>query len=186
MRMDIKKMMKDKVTLAVVLLVVIAVIYIVTIREDEPTTTVEPLIETAAAVQKDSSGYMALETDLEEKLAVNLEKIQGVGKTKVLVTLSSNVIIQYARNESVTQKNAKETDKAGGTRETEDVTKNNQVVIVGDNALVTTEERPEVEGVLVIAQGASDPKIKEQIFVAVQTLLGIQPSKINVVPMGGS
>jgi hypothetical protein len=58
-------------------------------------------------------------------------------------------------------------------------------VVVGENALIITEERPEVAGVLVIAQGASDPKIKEQVFEAVRTLLNIQPAKISVVPMGG-
>ncbi|UWG95715.1 stage III sporulation protein AG [Dehalobacter sp. DCM] len=184
--MDLKKMMTDKVTLAVILLIVIAVIYVVTIRDDEPAATTEPLADMAAAVPNANSGYSALEKNLEEKLAVNLEKIDGVGKTKVLITLSSDVKKLYARNENTTQKKAKETDKAGGVRETEEITKNSQIVVVGDEALVITEERPEVAGVLIIAQGAANPKVKEQIFEAVKTLLSIEPAKVSVVPMGGS
>ena len=67
-----------------------------------------------------------------------------------------------------------------------ETTETNHLVIAGNaNPLIVVEQRPEVAGVLIIAQGASDPKIKEQIFEAVKTLLSIQPSKISVVPLGG-
>ncbi|MCM1566100.1 MAG: stage III sporulation protein AG [Dehalobacter sp. 4CP] len=180
-----KQVITEKITLAVILLVIVAAILIFTSQEDQPAASVQSPAETVTAVPENESGFTALEKQLEEKLAANLEKIQGVGKTKVLVTLTSDVKKQYARDESVTKKTSKETDKDGGTRETEEVTQNNKIVVVGENALIITEERPQVAGVLVIAQGASDPKIKEQVFEAVRTLLNIEPAKISVVPMGG-
>ncbi|MDP4160888.1 MAG: stage III sporulation protein AH, partial [Bacillota bacterium] len=47
------------------------------------------------------------------------------------------------------------------------------------------EDRPEVAGVLIIAEGARDPNVREEIHTAVQTLLNIPSSKITVRVMGG-
>jgi stage III sporulation protein AG len=47
------------------------------------------------------------------------------------------------------------------------------------------EERPTVAGVLIIAEGAQDPNIRENIHNAVKTLLDIPTQKISVQPMGG-
>ena len=112
--------------------------------------------------------------------------MKGVGKVKVLVSYNSSLIKEFARDESVTQRTSKDSDKEGGTRETVEVTENNRLVLVGNTgALIVVEERPQIAGVLIIAEGASDPKVKEQIFEAVKTLLNIQPARINVAPMGG-
>lgn len=176
----------DKIIFSVVLLVTVATIFIFTEREEKPVISIQPEVEAVAAVPGDSSGISALEKSLEEKIASNLESIKGVGKTKVLVTYTSGLRKDYGRDESTTKRTSKETDQEGGTRETVEVTETNHIVIAGNtNPLIIVEHRPEVAGVLVIAQGASDPKIKEQIFEAVRTLLNIQPSKINVAPMGG-
>jgi len=176
----------EKILMSVVLLVIIAVVFIFTAKEDKTILSTDPEAQTVAAVPADSSGISALEKSVEEKIAANLESIKGVGKTKVLVTFTSGLKKEYARDESVTKRTSKETDKEGGTRETVEVTETNHIVIAGNtNPLVVVEQRPQVEGILVIAQGANDPKIKEQIFEAVKTLMNIPPSKISVAPMGG-
>lgn len=176
----------EKVMVSIVVLIVIAGIFIFTAKEDKPTITAPEQAIPTASIPADQSGIDLLEKRLEEKIASNLESIQGVGKTKVLVSYTSSLRKEYARDESITKRTAKETDKEGGTRETVETTESNHLVIAGNsNPLVVEEERPQVDGILVIAQGASDPKIREQIFEAVRVLLNIQPSKINVAPMGG-
>ena len=130
----------------------------------------------------------ALEKELESKLQANLLQMEGVGKVQVSVSFSTGLKNEYARNENVTKNTTKEIDKAGGTRETTQVTENNQVVMPPGSSqpVLVMEDRPEVAGVLIIAEGARDPKVREGIHTAVQTLLNIPSAKINVVSMGGS
>lgn len=182
----IKEIFTEKLIFAVILLVVAAMIFVFTAQEDKNVLKINPEAETVAAVPADHSEISVLEKRLEEKIAANLESIKGVGKTKVLVTYNSSLIKEYARDESITKRTSKETDKEGGTRETEEVNESNRLVIAGNTSpILVVEQRPEVAGVLVIAQGASDPKIKEQIFESVRTLLNIPPSKISVAALGG-
>ncbi|NLI91874.1 MAG: stage III sporulation protein AG [Peptococcaceae bacterium] len=176
----------EKIMLSVILLIVVAGIFIFTAKDNSAKLSLKSEANPVSAVPADNSGISSLEKNLEEKIAASLESIKGVGKVKVLVTYSSGLRKEYARNESITKRSSKETDKEGGTRETVEDTRTDSLVLSGNtNPLVVVEQKPQVEGVLIIAQGASDPKIKEQIFEAVKTLLNIQPAKISVAPMGG-
>lgn len=176
----------EKVMVLIIVLIIVAGIFIFTAKQDKTTVSSTEQAIPAATIPVDQSGIDALEKRLEEKIATNLESIQGVGKTKVLVSYTSGLKKEYARDESITKRTSKETDKEGGTRETVETTESSHLVIAGNtNPLVVEEERPQVDGILVIAQGANDPKIREQIFEAVRVLLNVQPSKINVAPMGG-
>lgn len=130
----------------------------------------------------------ALEKDLENKLQANILLMEGAGKVQVSVSFASGLKNEYARNDNVTKNTSKETDKTGGTRETTQVTENNQVVMPSGSSqpVLVMEDRPEIAGVLVIAEGARDPNVREGIHTAVQTLLNIASNKITVVPMGGA
>lgn len=129
-----------------------------------------------------------LEKELEDKLQKNLLQMEGAGKVQVSVSLSTGLRTEFARNENVTKRTSTETDKAGGTRETTEITQNNQVVMPGGSSqpVMVMEDRPEVAGVLIIAEGARDAKVRETIHTAVQTLLSIPANKITVVPMEGA
>jgi len=135
-----------------------------------------------------STKISALEKELENKLQANILLMEGVGKVQVSVSFATGMKSEYAHNDNVTKNTSKETDKAGGTRETTQVTENNQVVMPNGSSqpVMVMEDRPEVAGVLVIAEGARDPKVREGIHTAVQTLLNIPSARITVVPMGGS
>ena len=176
----------EKIIMGTVLLVIVAAIFVFTNQGEKTVNSINLESQPVVAIAKDLEGISALEKNLEDKIALSLEKMKGVGKVKVLVTYNSSLIKEFARDESVTQRTSKESDKEGGTRETVEVTENNRLVLVGNTgALIVVEERPQIAGVLIIAEGASDPKVKEQIFEAVKTLLNIQPARINVAPMGG-
>jgi len=130
----------------------------------------------------------ALEKEMENKLQANLLQMEGAGKVEVSVSYATGLKTEYARNDNVTKRTSKQTDKTGGTQETTEVTENNQVVMPSGSSqpVMVVEDRPEIAGVLIIAEGARDPKVREAIHTAVQTLLNIPGAKITVVPMGGS
>jgi len=129
-----------------------------------------------------------LEKELESDLQANIMQMKGAGKVQVSVKFATGLKTEYALNENVTERVTKVTDKAGAAQETKEVTENNQVVLPNGSTVpvIVTEERPEIAGVLIIAEGASDAKVREEIHTAVQTLLSIPTAKIKVAPMGGS
>ncbi|MHB8124066.1 MAG: stage III sporulation protein AH [Desulfitobacteriaceae bacterium] len=138
-------------------------------------------------VPSETTKLNSLEKDLENKLQTTLSRMNGVGQVEVSVSLFSGLKNTYARNENITKRTSKETDKANGTRETTEVTENNQLVMPNGitQPVMVMEERPQVAGVLVIAEGAKDPRIKENIHTALKTLLDIPATKITVESMGG-
>ncbi|MFZ3372303.1 MAG: stage III sporulation protein AH, partial [Desulfitobacteriaceae bacterium] len=147
-----------------------------------------PVSKTATVTApSETSKLNSLEKDLEKKLQATLSRMYGVGQVDVSVSLFSGLKSNYARNENVTKRTSKETDKASGTRETTEVTENNQLVMPSGSTqpVMVMEERPQVAGVLVIAEGAKDPRIKEEIHTALKTLLDIPAAKITVEAMGG-
>ncbi|MDD2234209.1 MAG: stage III sporulation protein AH [Desulfitobacteriaceae bacterium] len=150
-----------------------------------PTTAVTDTVP--APESNEITKLNSLERDLENKLQTTLSRMSGVGQVEVSVSLYSGLKSNYARNENITKRTSKETDKASGTRETTEVTENNQLVMPNgvSQPVMVMEERPEVAGVLVIAEGAKDPIIKETIHMSLKTLLDIPAVKISVEAMGG-
>lgn len=177
----------EKVLVGLVSLIVIGMsfIYLGKGPVDPAQTMQAQSVQTSASVTNTKIGM--LEKELEEKLQTNLMMMTGVGKVQVSVSFMTGLRSEYARNINVSKRTNKETDKAGGIRETTETTENNQVVMPGGSSqpVMVMEDRPEIAGVLVIAEGAKDAKVREGVHSAVQTLLNIPSARITVVPMGG-
>lgn len=126
--------------------------------------------------EEDYSSY------LEKKLTNILTKLNGVGKVSVMVTLENSIEKVAASNTTKTTEETIENDSEGGTREIhrEDIT--TQVMTRGSDGslLVVKEIKPTVQGVIVVAEGADDPVLKEMLYEAVKTVLGIKGNKVQV------
>ncbi len=119
---------------------------------------------------------------LEDKLINILSELKGVGRVNVMITLESTVEKIAAKNTTTVSENTVEEDAEGGTRkmDREDLTV--QVVTKGNNddLLVIKEIKPKVQGVIVMAEGADDPLLKESLYEAVKTVLGIKGNKVQI------
>lgn len=125
---------------------------------------------------------------LEEELAGLLQKVQGAGEVAVMITLESGPVYEYAKNDETTARTTREQDSGGGTRVIEENTQRSQAVVTrGDGGaeapLVVRESYPPVLGVIVIAEGAKDPRIAEQLLRAVQAGLNLPAHRITILPM---
>ena len=182
-----KLISSDKMFMGLVALIAVGMSFIYLGKGSEnPVQSIQ--VKTASStVTNPNTKIGALEKELENKLQANILQMEGVGKVQVSVSFSTGLKSEYARNQNVTKRTSKEIDKTGGTRETTEVTENNQVVMPSGSSqpVMVMEDRPEVAGVLIIAEGARDPKVREGIHTAVQTLLNIPSARITVVPMGG-
>lgn len=126
-------------------------------------------------------------TEMENKLETLLEQMEGAGEVEVIITLQSSEEKIVEKDEPINRSNTTEEDSQGGTR-----TVNN--VDAAENTIYTTEGSlsvpyvvktisPQVEGVVVLAQGAGNGSVSKNIADAVQVLFGIEAHQIKVIKM---
>ena len=103
------------------------------------------------------------QAEIEEKLEEILSQIKGAGKVSVMVSEENNgrKIFGY--------------DVQGEDKKTVTLSQSG-----GETALVAEEKVPNVKGVIVVADGGGNIKVKEALLRAVRAVLGIEPHKIEV------
>lgn len=161
-------------------LAVVGIIFLMWPVSGKPDSGVK---ETAPAVEQ--ADGESPEAALERELAGILSQVDGAGRVEVSLTLASDGVKSYAFNNKEESRAVEETDKAGGVRKTTETNLAQDVVVsASQSPLLIEKKAPLVKGVLVVADGAFDPVIKEQITDAVVTLLDIPASKVRVLPRG--
>ena len=164
------------ILLVSIIFLIVANVFLDSNKKDPEDTMDDDPKEYSSSIEEDYSSY------LEKKLINILSKLDGVGKVNIMVTLEDSAEKIAAANTTTTSENTTENDSEGGTRELhrEDLTV--QVVTKGNDGsmLVVKEIKPSVQGVIVVAEGAKDPVVKETLYEAVKTVLGIKANKVQV------
>lgn len=119
---------------------------------------------------------------LERKLEKILSELKGVGKVSVMVTLESSVEKIAANNTVKTTENSIEEDSEGGRREVirEEISTENVTKGSNEGLMVLRELNPSVQGVIVVAGGASDATVRESLYEAVKTVLNIKGNRVQI------
>ncbi len=121
---------------------------------------------------------------LESQLKEVLQKISGVGQVEVLITYQDWGKVIVEKDASVSEELVQETDSSGGTRTTTTSRQEQQTVYgSGEIPYVIQELLPSVEGVLVVAQGAGNSSVKNQIQETIEALFGLEAHKISIMKM---
>ncbi|WP_280768392.1 stage III sporulation protein AG [Salipaludibacillus daqingensis] len=122
----------------------------------------------------------------ETQLKKALEEIVGVSNVSVMVNLAGSETNIYEKDTHTTEQNTEETDREGGTRDVKDSTKDEQVVIVrkGDQEepLLIKTKKPEISGVLVVANGVDNVQVKTWVVEAISRVLDIPSHRVSVMP----
>lgn len=163
---------------------------IIALPTEKKETKKEPAAEEAAAVEQEKEN----ETDLEKyraQLCLQLEdflsQMEGVGKTKVYITMHSTEEIIVERNSPYVKRTEEEMSQEK-TRTVGETENESEVVLIEDEdgrqePIVVKEIAPVVSGVVVAAQGGGNEKIKNEITSLVMALFGIEEHKIRVVKL---
>ena len=119
---------------------------------------------------------------LEKKLESILSEIDGVGNVNVMITLEDTSEKVPAINTTKNQETSNEEDSQGGIREVLREDSTSQIVTKGsDGTLIVLKEiKPEVKGVIVVAEGADDLQVEEKLYHAVKTVLDIPGNKVEI------
>lgn len=118
----------------------------------------------------------------EEKLVKVLSQIQGAGKVEVMITYegTSEKIPAY-NSDTQTSSTSEEAD--GTNRVIENAIESKQPLTEEGGAVVISEKRPEVLGVIVVAEGAGDMNVKMELQRAVSTALGVSAQQVDIFVM---
>lgn len=109
----------------------------------------------------------------EERLCDILGEIEGVGDVSVMITYfeSEKKDIAYEVRESENKR-----DSSGSGEKTVD----RQAVMSDGTPMVVKEVYPEVKGVIVVAQGAENVRVRENISTAVQAVMNVAAHRVCV------
>lgn len=122
------------------------------------------------------------ERDLECRLTEILKQMAGVGEVEVMITVYSNEEKILAEDVTQSSQNTTEQDQAGGTRTSQSTNTNNEVVMQNGNMpYVVKENKPDIKGVLILAEGAGDSNVKSELVDAVSKLLEVPVHKVSVM-----
>ena len=124
---------------------------------------------------------------LEDRLTEALAQVAGVGRVKVMITLKSSREAVVERETPVSRSATNETDSQGGSRVISQVETGDSVVYRSEGTdsepFVVKTLTPEIEGVLVVAEGAGSGTVNRTITAIVKALFGVEAHKVSVVKM---
>lgn len=126
-----------------------------------------------------------LENSLAKELENILAQIDGAGVVNVSLTLSSEGIKSYATNIRDEKRDIRETDNKGLKKNTIEESTTRDLAVSSGSPLLVEEKSPEILGVLVVADGASNSQIAERLTNATATLLNISVHQVTVMPRKG-
>lgn len=116
---------------------------------------------------------------LELRLENTLTQISGAGKVSVMITLETGPEMVIA-----TSTDQKTNTTSSGDNHTENITVVENPIIVTANGqstpLILMEILPQVKGVIVVAEGAGNIKVKLDLLNAIQALLNVPNDNIQI------
>jgi len=137
--------------------------------------------EAAAAAGADRT----YEEQLEARVKKILKTVDGVGQVEVMIVLKSSEekVLRVDKNSS--DSSTDEKDSSGGTRKITSADRKENTILTGSgentSPIVEKEIRPEIEGIIISAQGGGSPTVKAEISGAMEALFNLPPHKIKVL-----
>ncbi len=120
--------------------------------------------------------------DVEARLQEVLSSIRGAGQVEVMITYETGPELVPAMSTDVNS-NTSETTGGSGSTSSQRTESSRPATVSGSDGtqpIVLTEKQPEVRGVIVVAEGAADIMVMLDLQRAVQTVLNVPASCIEV------
>lgn len=122
--------------------------------------------------------------NLEERLNNVLSAIVGAGEVKCMITLDGEVerVVAYSNDEKKSSSSNTTTSGATNSSNTSTISKEPILITVNGKTepLVLYEIMPAIKGIVVVASGADSVKVKLDILKAVQALLKVESSQVEI------
>lgn len=116
-----------------------------------------------------------------------LTKIKGVGDVEVIIHFEGGEELIPALDSEKSTTVTEERDSNGGNRVNNNNKDGTKVVMSNQGSstqpLILKKYNPKIIGILIVAEGADDPKISYDLTKIVSSLYDISDSKVSVIPM---
>jgi stage III sporulation protein AG len=151
----------------------------------------EPQVSNLESPLNQDDALSKNEQELENRLQEILGAVSGAGRVEVIVVLASGPERVFAQNVTKEERTVEEKDQAGGVRTTNEANEQGELVLLRQGSgneggpVLIKETRSEIAGVLILAEGAKNPELKEKLAQAVMTVLAVPPHKVTVLPREG-
>ncbi len=147
----------------------------------EPTQQQQP--EKQIEQRNNNIEESSIERELEKRLESVFSNMEGVGQVKVMVTVKNTKASVLAKEERKEYSLSEE-----GDIKTQAQKEDHTVVMSEDNRGVRTpyivqETMPEIEGIVIVAQGGDDARIAQMLSEASQALFNVPAHKVAVLKM---
>ena len=178
-----KKKKKDQLLILVLAGILLLVIAIPTEKKgDGKGKTETGLSLSEGKTETNQNEYLY---NLERRLESALSQMSGAGDVTVMITLKSSAEKVVEKDLEVTDEAVTESDSQGGARASQ-INSHGETTVYHDGGTsgepyVSKELSPQIEGVVVIAEGGGNSVVKQNITEAVQALFGIDTHKIRIM-----
>lgn len=171
------------------LILVLAGILILIIALPTDTKGKKQAEEAKENISKGNNTMEASKDEIEQKLEDILEKIDGAGEVKVMITYQDSGTQVVEKDKNTSANSVEESDSTGGVRSTKEQQLQESTVYeeadAGNTPFVSKELLPKVEGILIVASGGDNQKVKQNISEAVLALFQVEAHRIKIVKMSG-
>ena len=171
------------------LILVLAGIFILIIALPTDTKEKKQAEEAKENISKENNTMEASKDEIERKLEDILEKIDGAGDVKVMITYQDSGTQVVEKDKNTSENSLEESDSTGGVRSTKEQQLQESTVYeeadAGNTPFVSKELLPKVEGILIVASGGDNQKVKQNISEAVLALFQVEAHRIKIVKMSG-
>ena len=188
----LKKPKKEQLVVLLLFGVLLVVIAIPTMPDDKAVGGESGTISQAqtGAGEADTAGG-SYEEQLEKRLSAILSQVAGAGRVEVMVTLESRGERIVEKDTPESRKSVEETDSSGGSRTTDEQDWGEETVYYEDGSggkspYVVKELEPNIEGVLVLAEGGGSAVVRQELLEAVQALFPIEAHKVKIMKLEGA
>ena len=137
-------------------------------KKDDTATNTDNSSPQEAASTTLSESYYSEEKQLEDKLVSILSEVKGAGTVTVALTFEQGTEYVYAE----------ENNEKQSTDQSETST---SLAQINDSPVLIKQRLPEVKGVVIVAEGAGDALVKERLYQAAKSLLGLSTSQIAII-----
>lgn len=125
-----------------------------------------------------------IEKEIEKRLESVFSNMNGVGQVKVMVTMKNTKASVLAKEE----RKEYEITEDGEKKRTQTQKEENTVVMSEDNRgtrtpVVVQETMPEIEGIVIVAEGGDDAVVVQMLSEASQALFNVPAHKVAVLKM---
>lgn len=142
-------------------------------------------LKTEVLYENKEENYEAL---MEKKLEEILSKVEGAGMVEVMLTTSNGKELVIADEVSLSKDTMQENDSSGGTRITENYSKDNKIVTYTPQngktePIVVKEIEPKIQGIIIVAEGGGNATVESNLKKAAGALFDVPIYKIEVFKM---